>query len=68
MAAMPALLELVSVGRRLVGRAVLHDISFSLRRDEVLGLLGVNGAGKSTTLAIVAGVLRADAGSVRIDG
>jgi ABC-2 type transport system ATP-binding protein len=68
MAAMPALLELVSVGRRLAGRAVLHDVSFSLRRDDVLGLLGVNGAGKSTTLAIVAGVLRADAGSVRIDG
>jgi ABC-2 type transport system ATP-binding protein len=68
MAAMPALLELVSVGRRLAGRAVLHDVSFSLRRDEVLGLLGVNGAGKSTTLAIVAGVLRPDAGSVRIDG
>lgn len=68
MAAMPALLELVSVGRRLAGRAVLHDVSFSLRRDDVLGLLGVNGAGKSTTLAIVAGVLRPDAGSVRVDG
>jgi ABC-2 type transport system ATP-binding protein len=68
MAAMPALLELVSVGRRLVGRAVLHDISFSLRRDEVLGLLGVNGAGKSTTLAIIAGVLQPGAGSVCIDG
>ena len=68
MAATPALLELVSVGRRLAGRAVLHDVSFSLCRDDVLGLLGVNGAGKSTTLAIIAGVLQPDAGSVRIDG
>jgi ABC-2 type transport system ATP-binding protein len=68
MAATPALLELDHVGRRLAGRAVLHDVSFSLRRDDVLGLLGVNGAGKSTTLAIIAGVLRPDAGSVRIDG
>jgi ABC-2 type transport system ATP-binding protein len=68
MAATPALLELVSVGRRLAGRPVLHDVSFSLRRDEVLGLLGINGAGKSTTLAIVAGTLRPATGSVRIDG
>ena len=68
MAATPALLEFVSVGRRLAGRAVLHDVSFSLCRDDVLGLLGVNGAGKSTTLAIIAGVLQPDAGSVRIDG
>ena len=68
MAATPALLELVSVGRRLAGRAVLHDVSFSLQRHDVLGLLGVNGAGKSTTLAIIAGVLRPDTGRVRIDG
>jgi ABC-2 type transport system ATP-binding protein len=68
MAATPALLELDHVGRRLAGRAVLHDVSFSLRRNDTLGLLGVNGAGKSTTLAIIAGVLRPDTGSVRIDG
>ncbi|MBN8737619.1 MAG: ABC transporter ATP-binding protein [Xanthomonadales bacterium] len=68
MAATPALLELVSVGRRLAGRAVLHDVSFSLRRNDVLGLLGVNGAGKSTTLAIIGGVLQPDTGRVCIDG
>ncbi|HKT42001.1 MAG TPA: ABC transporter ATP-binding protein [Rhodanobacteraceae bacterium] len=65
---MPALLELDHVSHRLSGRAVLHDVSFSLRRDDVLGLLGVNGAGKSTTLAIVAGVFRPDAGRVQVDG
>ena len=68
MASTPALLELDHVGRRLGGRAVLHDVSFSLQRNDVLGLLGVNGAGKSTTLAIIAGVLQPDAGRVRIDG
>jgi ABC-2 type transport system ATP-binding protein len=67
MAKPPALLQLDHVSRRLSGREVLHDISFSLHRENVLGLLGVNGAGKSTTLAIVAGVLRPDAGMVRID-
>ncbi|HET7931322.1 MAG TPA: ABC transporter ATP-binding protein [Rhodanobacteraceae bacterium] len=64
----PALLELVSVGRRLGGRAVLHEVSLRLNRSEVLGLLGVNGAGKSTTLAIIAGVLAPDSGQLRIDG
>ena len=68
MASTPALLELEHVSRRLSGRPVLQDVSFSLRRDDVLGLLGVNGAGKSTTLAIIAGVLQPDAGSVRIEG
>lgn len=61
------MLHLDHVSRRLSGREVLHDLTFSLRRESVLGLLGVNGAGKSTTLAIIAGVLRPDAGTVHID-
>jgi ABC-2 type transport system ATP-binding protein len=64
----PALLELDHVSRRLGGRAVLREVSFTLRRGEILGLLGVNGAGKSTTLAIIAGVLAPEGGCVRIDG
>ena len=68
MASIPALLELDCVTRRLGGRAVLREVSFSLRRGEVLGLLGANGAGKSTTLAIIAGVRVPDSGSVRIAG
>ena len=68
MASTPALLELASVSRRLGGHAVLRGVSFSLQRGDVLGLLGVNGAGKSTTLAIIAGVSSPDSGAVRLDG
>ncbi|HEX7368984.1 MAG TPA: ABC transporter ATP-binding protein [Rhodanobacteraceae bacterium] len=68
MAHPPALLEFVSIGRRLGGREVLRDISFSVQRGDVLGLLGVNGAGKSTTLSIVAGTLQPDSGSMRFEG
>ncbi|MGH8184888.1 MAG: ABC transporter ATP-binding protein [Rhodanobacteraceae bacterium] len=68
MAPTPALLELDHVSRRLSGRQVLQDVSFSLQRGDVLGLLGVNGAGKSTALSIVAGVLAPDSGGVRIEG
>ena len=46
----------------------LHDISFSLRRGEIVGLLGPNGAGKSTSIKIVAGILSPASGSVRVDG
>jgi lipopolysaccharide transport system ATP-binding protein len=46
----------------------LTDVSFSLRRGEVLAVLGHNGAGKSTLLKCLTGNLRADRGSVRTQG
>ena len=46
----------------------LDGVSFSVRNGAITGLLGHNGAGKSTTLRILYGLLRADAGSARIDG
>ena len=48
-------------------RAV-DDISFSVRRGEVLGFLGPNGAGKSTTMKIISGNLAPSAGRVVING
>lgn len=46
----------------------LRDISFEVKPGEVLGLVGTNGAGKSTMLKIVAGVLKPTQGSVHVDG
>ena len=51
------LLNATGLSRRRAGRAAVADVSFSLNRGEVLGLLGVNGAGKSTTLSMLAGAL-----------
>lgn len=48
-------------------RAV-DDISFSVRRGELFAFLGVNGAGKSTTISILCGLLARDAGNVTVDG
>ncbi len=48
-------------------RAV-RDLSFQVRRGELFAFLGVNGAGKSTTISILCGQLAADGGSVTIGG
>lgn len=64
----PPLLELDCVSRQLGGREVLRELSFTLQRGEVLGLLGANGAGKSTTLAIIAGILSPSSGCVHVHG
>lgn len=62
------LLELEGVTRRHGARVALQAFDLRVERGEVLALLGVNGAGKSTALRLAAGVLRPDAGRVRVDG
>jgi len=47
---------------------VLHGVSVPVARGALLGLLGPNGSGKTTLLKILAGMLRADGGEVRLDG
>lgn len=49
-------------------RPVLRDLALTVRVGEVLALLGTNGSGKTTLLRLMAGTLRADAGSVELFG
>ena len=46
----------------------LHDVTFTIERGEFFGIIGPNGSGKSTLLKILAGIYRADSGSVRVEG
>ena len=46
----------------------VQDVSFKLRRNEILGIIGPNGAGKTTLFNLLNGFLKPDAGEVLIDG
>jgi ABC-type polysaccharide/polyol phosphate transport system ATPase subunit len=46
----------------------LHDVSFTIDDGEFFGVIGPNGSGKSTLLKIMAGIYRANSGSVRVNG
>lgn len=62
------LLELRGVGKTFGGVTALADVDFTLREGEIHGLVGENGAGKSTTMKIIAGVHHDYTGEMRIDG
>lgn len=62
------MLQLTQVCRRRGSRPAVTDLNLTLPRGEVLGLLGVNGAGKSTTLSMIAGALVPDSGRIALDG
>ena len=47
---------------------VLHDIEFDVREGEFFGIVGRNGSGKSTLLKCLAGLYRADSGTIRVGG
>ena len=49
-------------------QAAVNDISFSIKKGEIVGFLGPNGAGKSTTMKILTGYMPATSGEVRICG
>ena len=58
------MLELSGLSKRFGSLQALDDLSLSLARGEIVGFVGANGAGKSTTMRIVMGVLAADSGAV----
>jgi ABC-2 type transport system ATP-binding protein len=61
-------LEVEDISKRFGDTEAVRGASFEVAAGEVVGLLGLNGAGKSTTLRIIAGLVRPDSGRVRICG
>jgi branched-chain amino acid transport system ATP-binding protein len=63
-----AALEIENLSAGYGGPPVLRDLTLSVAPGEVVALMGANGAGKTTTLRAISGLLRAAAGTIRLDG
>lgn len=62
------MVDLRGIHKRFAGKSALEPLTLQVARGEICGLLGHNGAGKSTTLGILLGHVRADAGEAFIGG
>lgn len=62
------MLKVSNLQKSFAGKPALKDVSFEVKKGEIYGLLGHNGAGKSTTVGIILGMVAADGGEVEIDG
>jgi len=56
------------LSKKFSGKPALSGVSFHVKRGEIYGLLGHNGAGKSTSLGVILGMVMPDSGDVTIDG
>jgi ABC-2 type transport system ATP-binding protein len=65
---MDGILTFDRVSKRYGSTVAVNDLSLSIRRGEMFGLIGPDGAGKTTSIRLLCGLLHADAGSVRVLG
>ena len=62
------MIEIQNVSKRYGNKLAVNDVIFTIKKGEILGFLGRNGAGKSTTMNIVTGYISASSGRVLLDG
>jgi ABC-2 type transport system ATP-binding protein len=62
------MLDVVHLTKRYSGIAAVEDVSFRIRRGEILGYLGPNGSGKSTTVKMLTGLIEPSSGQILFDG
>lgn len=62
------MIEVTNISKSYADILAVDRVSVQMKEDTVFGLIGTNGAGKSTVLRMIAGVLKADEGSITVDG
>ncbi len=62
------IIEVESVVKSFGGQRVIDGLSFAVNQGEIVGLLGPNGSGKTTTIRLLNGVISPDSGKIRISG
>ena len=65
---MENLVEVKNLKKNYGSKEAVKDISFVIKKDEILGLLGPNGSGKTTTIGMLLGLLKPTNGEILIDG
>jgi branched-chain amino acid transport system ATP-binding protein len=65
---MATILEVEGLTKAFGGLVAVNNMSLAVSPGEVLGLIGPNGSGKTTLLDLIAGAIRPDAGTIRMDG
>jgi len=63
-----SILAVRGLTKRFEGLVALSDLSFDLKRGEILGLIGPNGAGKTTLVSLISGTLRPSLGELKFEG
>ena len=61
-------LEIINLGKNYKEKKAVKDISFKVNQNEIIGILGPNGCGKTTTIGMILGLLKPSYGKVLIDG
>lgn len=62
------MIEIRNLRKNYGNRPVVSDLSLTVQNGHVFGFLGPNGAGKTTTIKMLVGLVRADSGTIKIDG
>ncbi|PAD34489.1 ABC transporter ATP-binding protein [Terribacillus saccharophilus] len=62
------MIEFKDVTKRYMTKTALRDVNLKLDKGKIIGLVGLNGAGKSTTMKLIAGLINPSKGSVELDG
>ena len=61
-------IEVINLSKNYKSKEAVRNISFKINENEIIGLLGPNGCGKTTTIGMILGLLKPSSGKILING